>query len=723
MKKLLAFAFLAFALMISLAGPNAASAAIFIGGDGGGGSSSGNGPWPYPGMNRKWVAANSVQDYAFNTDTSHPWGARPVFNRGAYDYQGAAGVVAAISNAQPSCMLPNVKAVFAQQIYSTSGPAWKQLDHEINSTYQHTPATYGQLLNMYKARGGADPGVISQMEAVSAQAVPRKMVICITTDNTTRWEEFPQYTPVTEEESITCVYSREVTVTPQINAVEPTTGDIYDPIGKDNLHIQSSGPLKTAYGNLIDVYAAGTSLDPAEVIENLQAACDLDDGSSRPRVDLDGPNQEGMAEGGVLNITERERDATFSASQTYSEFDSCIAREFTSDDGGATWTLTGNTKECTGDYPPTKDYSGVDVEALVSTTPKVSGFWQMISVRCNLEGFEALVDATDGIQVANTGGDPYLASAAYSKRYDTIPSKLDFGDPTNPNEAKAATGKLGFYDKECGFECVASPDHPSATHGNGGIFNVGNQEAVPGGTVNDDFYGAVSGDHNNNEFTYFRDNQPRPLKIDVAFPRSSGRITYDGSAPLTTTVLRWAEGTPSIDGSDGGQFTMKTNDGDVVFDPDGGDVRLQKSWDPIPGVTSDSDIVYSNSTVAVLKGLHRDFTVQSTWASEPKYPQVLNFKWEYNVQGNTRMMVRGLGMAAPGAVGHGRAGVAETISAEIQGKCHAFFGPAPVDTELPFTRGTGTDTPKDDYIDRGLIEGPESDRSTVSLKFVRSTSE
>lgn len=678
-------------------------AGIYDGGGSGGGSTGGGGGM-YGISPTYWVYAPTASAYANPNSSPYPWGQRPVYGNSAYDYQGGVGVRAAIGDLQPQCMAPNVKAVFAQQIHGTTS-SWRQFRWGVNK-YEHAGGTYGTLLNLYKNGGGNDPLVISQLQAESSTPLPLKTVICVTADEMTEWREAPVYEGAEDEVELTCVYSKASTVSRQLSSTS-STGEVIDPIGKNNLHNQPAKFVKTPYGVELDKLQATGVTSPLEALALLEEACAQSAGTASPRLELTEANQEGLAEGGVLNVKETEQTATFRASQEYQRLADCVAREYRSTDGGATWLPTGKTRECTGDYPEEKERKPVDFETELEKSQNLTGFWQIISVHCNKEEWDALVAATPGIEVVNTGDANGVYSAlAYSQVYGWVPPRLDFGDPTHPNTANQRTGDLGFYDKECPFECTADPEGPGATPENGATENVGN--TTPEDGTADPRYGAVSGVHNASEFTFFRDNKPRGVTLDVWYPQAGGVVSYDGSEPLTTTVNRWAEGTPSLDGNDGGHFTFKTKDGEKLF-TGGNSPRELKNWDKTK---------YSNETTTVLEGLVRDFTAQATWASEPEKPHVLSVRWEYEAGVTTRFPTYGIGFLSDGSAARGALQVRST---PLQGQCNSTFGQDSTNStveELGKNTGSGTDNKLDEVT--------HSDPAAVEhfiLRFVRATSE
>ena len=189
------------------------------------------------------------------------------------------------------------------------------------------------------------------------------------------------------------------------------------------------------------------------------------------------------------------------------------------------------------------------------------------------------------------------------------------------------------------------------------------------------------------------------------------------SAAITTTITRWAEGTPSTQNTEGDKFIMKTERGSRLFTDDR-DPLTQKNWD-----TS----TFSNANSTMLTGLHRAFTVQGSWPSEQGKPQVLNVKWEYAPDVSTAFSTK-LGFSQKGN-GEGLAAVSDQrkdVAAAIQGMCYANFGTesgSDMTDLFHDNTGTGTLNNLDTAPVGGVGERPEDIESNLVLQFVRATTE
>jgi hypothetical protein len=517
---------------------------------------------------------------------------------------------------------------------------------------------------------------------------------------------------------MTCTYSRAVTVKRQINGL--VEGGVFgDPIGKNNLHDQSSQGSLTPYGTLINSYNntaanGGTLPTPAQMEQQLREACNNSAGSARPNVDLSERNKEGLAEGGILNISETARDATYLAIRSFERYTGCIRYQESSPRGENNWRRTGRTdNNCTRTYPERRNVGATNFGANQGSQV-VTGFWQILSVHCNAAGFNALVNSTPGVTVQGTPDPTRTFSAvAYSRKHNSVPAVLDFGSSSgNASAANRASAGLGFYDKECPFVCTSDSSGMNATAANGATDNSGNQAPAENGTV--EKYGAVSGVSNNNKFTFFRDNAVSNVRLDTWYPVNGNGVNYNGQAPLSTTFNRWEGGTPGVNATTGGSVTMTAN-GTKLFTGSAGTPANQRNWN--------TSLTNTNTSTSV-RGLVNNLEVKSTWASETNKPHVLNVKWEFAPNIATTVPLTNIGFNSNGSVSRGTPG---TVSAPIEGKCYAQFGTGnSLNTNSMFANNTGSGTTND--LDRTLVQGattgkPTDDSSNLFLEWVRSTTE
>lgn len=485
-----------------------------------------------------------------------------------------------------------------------------------------------------------------------------------------------------------------------------------DPIGgkKNQLETQKSKTKMTNYGNLIKELkkTKGKGLKPADVKKKVKAALDKDKKLDHMQLDLSPNNKAGMAEGGILNVYENSMKATVTAREfvTTSTTTTCIYTQKWNMKKGK---YDKETKKCSDKKEKTSKTS-------VSTNPPTQGpggFWQMLAVHCNKVEFDALAKAIGEDRIVQQGDSAKgIAAMIHTKKYAQQPSKdkLDFGSESNPNKAKAATGKIGFFDKECPFDCTPSLDtKDGASDKNGATKNV----ESTGKVTKDGKYGATSEKHTNNFFEFFRDNEEKSVSVDVWYPKSNSNVKYSGAAPLSTTIVRDPNGTPGVSGTEGGKFTMKTKSGKELFKKDA-ETTNQKNWE--------NGKEFSNSNATLLKGLHREFLVKATWASDTGKPQVINTKWEYKADVSSNILANEVGFGVKGAQEKGKTA---KVSTPIEGKCYSNFGTQDqFDTTELFHKNTGTDSTNE--LDKNIIEKsekPSEKKTNLVFNFVRSTTE
>lgn len=514
--------------------------------------------------------------------------------------------------------------------------------------------------------------------------------------------EKPVSVDIKDVKTFTSPYSYVTQVTPMKNNEGGN-------IGSDKLHPQSSGETITNFGNLYNELN-GANVDPNTLEKKVNAAINQDKNLDRAGVDLDEENKAGLAEGGILNVNENALNATISL-QSYTttvQKELCRWNEVwdpKANKGKGGYKRDPNSKTCR----IVKEVRPVEYKAKVEQgTLQPTGFWQMLTVKCNQEELDALLSSDDTLIAKVEQADGSQSATIATKKYDITPSQLDFGDPQNSNAAKAATAKEGFFDKVCGLQCTPANSGPGASNDNGGKDNVGNE-----GNENN-LYGAVSSGTNSNYFEFFRDNEDKTIRPDVWYPESVGNITYDGSAPKGTLVLRDSDGTPTLDGTEGGQFTMSYADDEPVFENKTGTVNV---------ATGEKATLTRTSTASYRPGLYDEFKVRSTWASDPNKPQVFNFMWNYEAKISHTVPTGEIGFG-PG--GNAKTGDTESVVAPIEGFCLGEFGETENKdtsnyqndlTDITGSGGTGFDEVLSDS------DPAQEDSRNLVVNFVRSTGE
>ena len=510
------------------------------------------------------------------------------------------------------------------------------------------------------------------------------------------------------------IYSYTTSVKPQNIAGK------YDPVGEQNLTQQASLPVKTNFGKLWDqVYRQEVKLNKAQLDTAVNAALEKDKKIDHGKLNLNAFNRTGLAEGGILNVYEHATYATVktNVSTLYAIVSDCTTTQTWNDD---LMKYNPSTTECVKRAP--RAVSTSVSMAAEAGTQKNTGFYQIMTTHNNHVGFSNLVKSDSTIKL--TGGGKLdeqpntesltrgtISSSAVSKKYAQQPTVLDFGDKNNTNTAKAATATLGFYDKEAAFICDNSTMTVNASK-NGANRNVYMSQV----SANSDTTGAISGSQVGNDFEYFRDNDPSDVKVDLWYPTDTNVVSYNGHKALTTTVSRWAEGTPGTQSKSGGKFTMTT-----------GKEKLFTGSDQAKNLRNWNTDTFSNSTSTVLKGQATDFKVSSTWASEAKLPQVLNFKYEYAPTVSTEVHGQNIGFGSGSSQALGQV---IKVSAPMEGYCYSKFGATSnvYDTDLMLKNtGSGTKNELDGRIAEGVngkngSSAADYDRNLV-VRFIRATTE
>lgn len=492
---------------------------------------------------------------------------------------------------------------------------------------------------------------------------------------------------------------------------------------------------KTNFGTLHDSLATGKNgLTTAQLRTQVEKA--VKDGNARTYnndVTLKAANQTLFAKGGILDINEFTQYATVNSTTTTK----------TTRSRPCETTVTQKWDQSKGVYGPKTSSTkcepyknSVTVERNVTKTihtAENTGFWQMIAVHCNMDGFNNLIKSGNGVTLINSGdASKKISAVAQTKKYDKKPTIRDFGDVNNTNAAKKATANIGFFDKECPFDCTADPQTA-----NGASVANGATKNVPTTKMANTRRGVVSSGVNQTKFEFFRDNDGKRVDLAVWYPKTAGVVDYKSTskAPISTTISRWDKGTPSTQGN-GAKFTMtaipetnKNTNGtikdaskNVKLFQGNGTVATQKNWDTT---------AFSNANSTQFAGFARSFDVQASWASEKDLPQVVNVKWEYDapvsISFPTTVGFSKVGVAKTGTGGTARSSNAKAVFSDIQGKCVALFGEtASRDNTYDFYTNTGTGTTNG--LDGKLLEGtagnsPETVASNVVFNFLRSTTE
>lgn len=493
-----------------------------------------------------------------------------------------------------------------------------------------------------------------------------------------------------------------------------TLGLQEDFVGAKNLHDQPATSVATNFGKAADALQRGAyngqTFDQVTNAINTALAKDNAAGAPHAKVNLDAANQAGMAEGGVLNVAEQTKRAIVTINEQTPSIDRRRCEERRDpvwSDATKTWSLGKLTVKCSAWV----NTPGATTTTMTSSLGSLqnTGFWQMLSVHCNTKGFNALV-ASVGAKVV-TQGDSKVAALAYTKKFAQKPSPVPFGAPTTDS------GKVSFYDKECGFTCTPDAGVPTKTT------ETSTATLRP-------LTGASSGDVTSNKFIFFRDNKDHPLNVDVWRPITTAGVrnpidpeTGKPYPAVSTTVTRWLQGTPGLtsgENGNGGQFTLSTA-GKPIFDPKGGNKVPEQ-------VNFDDATPYSTNVAGKVAGEAKNFTIRGTWASDEGKPNAFNVKWEFKPQVATTVPTTGLGFDSSG---NPVVGTSTVVWTGIQGRCVAEFGKTTSSFDPRALVEASTGTGSVNKLDSELIQGFNDDYKAPVLsittnllaKFVRATTE
>lgn len=545
------------------------------------------------------------------------------------------------------------------------------------------------------------------------------------------------------EVSFTSDYAWSTAVTAELN-----TAAGVDPIGVNNLHDQDAVTVQSDFGRQYDDVTGGNGNYNSKVTA-IQNAISADNSKEHATVTLDAQNRAGLAEGGVLSVSEMTRRATITLSQSWSETRS---RSVTCNyNRGSSTPLPGTCSY--GDWSSWTEDAGSrshSVQKQMETQPN-TGFFQLLSVHCNPTELNALTTRLTALggtyeivsQATNVTGQTttVLRTQHYDDRSQALNLRRILGADSSSLSAEVRrTGQLGFYDKECDAQCISNPIGSGASSTNGATSNVGittnsiANEALLGGAE------LVKGSDraNANYFEIFRNNDSNRINVNVWYPNpanqelkygstfpnqaGSGNVTIPAAAPVSTTVTRWAEGTPGTVTTDaGGLFGINAVRGSTttpLFTSNTGNPSTQTNF----GTNT-----YQSPNSATLAGFYRTFDVRSTWASEKDRPQILNIKWEYRPTVWTRFP-SSLGFTAHNNSAQLVATTPVTVDQAIDVRCYAQFGTNDRNLGLGSRVAASTGSGTTNNLDRGLVETPSGDNSWVTpsnlvIKFVRGVSE
>ncbi|MBB3041375.1 hypothetical protein [Nocardioides soli] len=433
-----------------------------------------------------------------------------------------------------------------------------------------------------------------------------------------------------------------------------TNGSVHP--GPTQVEAQSAQGM-TPYG---DLFAQTVPNGTVPTQAQLNAAGTATGSAAHPTVDLNDKNRRAMAEGGVMNVTERttyvvleRRDVTIATTTQGTVTVTTVTQPqrrqhfcnrqtsytFSLTAAGAVSMNTSVTEDCqpwsawsnngpattstttTNNGAPVTTYTTSSQPLMSAQTPQVTGFWQALTNHCNKDAYGT---ASAGYQALNASIDPtakHSGSAVTPKMNNANNPVWGYG-ALNPK----GTTEVGFFDKQCAFE--------------GRLAQAGDESA---------------------ERVFFRDNELRDVRVGLYRPASVGVVQDDGTNAIATVLTRWAEGTPQVNGlSNRGSLRSFDNDGDQVFSTSTGNAPVFKNW---MNPTSAQARTWS-----VLMGQEAHFLMAGNWASDSGKPNVWTTKWIFAPNVSNRIAATRVGFGeAGGARSFDPANIATKIQGQVMG--------------------------------------------------------
>lgn len=593
-------------LILSMS-PMMANAGNHSGGTGGGGGGGG-------GSNFRWVSLS----------TSNPWNTF-VSQAG----QGSSSRLERIVRATGANPAICKKSKTIWYVRSAGSGVWS---HNYNSyTNGSRSNVAGSIQNPYSTAGGTPSNKLyrsflrwdREKNGSALNGSPGYTVICsgafeVKPDRKSSSRVVRSTTKATSSDSDTFKepYSYTTSVTPRMN-----------PDGELTAQTEA---VKTNFGKEWDRWNGSRNSGVSSLRTRVNNAVSNDRNIEHAQVNLSDSNKKAFAKGGVLDVNEHTRYATIRAT----------TKTTTTTTRRCHWTEEWNPDtdkykarkyhSCVNSKSDTKDHS----KSTTMGTPENTGYWQMLAVQCNVDGFDNLVNSDSSLTVdsrLNTADD--TAGVVRTKKYNSKPSRTDFGESRHSNSAKAATGDMSFFTQDCGFLCTAEPD---GDMNNGSDQNQNGNHVPEGSTTSGAVTGSGDDRVNSGVFKQFRDNHEKHYTLDVWYPvfEDDSPMSYDGQEAKSTRWIINKDGTPTS------EATFKA-----------GGTHLP------------------HGEVTEVPGLSRILTAQSYWASDENEPHRISTIWNYDITAQT---------GVPNTIGFGRAGALvdqgrSTIDAEAEAVCYASY--------------------------------------------------
>lgn len=254
------------------------------------------------------------------------------------------------------------------------------------------------------------------------------------------------------------------------------------------------------------------------------------------------------------------------------------------------------------EWGPWSNKGGRKITSISAATTYEDSTYQILSVNCNIPGFNAVKDSIEGetVRALSDGRGAYLKTANKSG--------TAFGDLGKPTHT---TGKSSFYTDgpSCNFTCVVDkqPDTSTSDAKNN------RSESLDKFNFTEVLKDSQVGYPNNDgRLVFFRDNENREIRADVWYPRATGRqdISVEQKAKNTVAkIYNNPDPTPEIE--------LTT-------------IIPSASNSPLDKITSiNSEKKYP--------GEINKFNVKSQWASDTNKPYRIGLNWIYQGTGNSRV--------------------------------------------------------------------------------------
>ena len=420
----------------------------------------------------------------------------------------------------------------------------------------------------------------------------------------------PKSTP--EGDDYRCITPRTDTATATVQSV--TTGSHgYTPNGVGNLRTIEAVSTKASNGYKSSVPSVNSSISTWNTWKrNFQGGSN----SSTPEIDLESGGVSGMlsTHGGVYNVLKTLRRDTYTVEHCQPqtrELEDKTRTEYSNEvtknpDGSTTTTRVPHTVR----YQEWSAWANSGERKLT----KVSGpvrtneyrNYQILSVNCNLDGFNSVKNSTGGDVIAIGNGD---GSAALK-----TPAKL--GRTTGNLGKSGATSTSSFYTdgESCDvFTCTVTPN---ASVLNDAKNNNGNTNLF--GEVLED--GTVGETNEAGELVFFRDNEDRQVRADLWYPKATGLADLDANfgSPAKDTFVK------VYDDSTSGHVNPTPEIELTTIVPWNKPESYKIGLVDIGGVKRYDDEI-------------NRFNIKSQWASEDGAPYQLGVNWEYKATGKNRI--------------------------------------------------------------------------------------